>query len=178
MYYKIEPIFKDETVTIDQISHWDYSLTLGELQPKNMPEPIEYEIDTEIGGSYLPTTFLSEPVFSVGFIQALINCGIDNIETYEVNIVNPDTGEHIEGYRAINIIGKIACADMDNSECERLIEDQYVFRQLIINPLKARGAYIFRLAQCTQIILVHEDIVKQLPTEFFKDLKFQPVEEI
>lgn len=178
MYYKIEPVFKDETITIDQISHWDYSLTLGEMQPKDMPEPIEYEVDTEIGGTYLPNTFLSEPVFSKKFIQVLIACGVDNIQTYDVNIVNPDTKERIEGYQAVNIIGKIACANMDASECEKLIEDQYVFRKLVIKPLNTYDSYIFRLAQCTQVILVHEYIVKQLSPKDCKDLNFEPVDEI
>ncbi len=177
MYYKIEPIFKDETITIDQISHWDYSLTLGEMQPKDMPEPIEYEVDTEIGGTYLPTTFLSEPVFSKKFTQELIACGVDNIQTYEVNIVNPDTKQCIEGYQAVNILGNIACADMDVSEYEKLIENQYVFRRLVIKPLNAHGSYIFRLAQCTQVILVHENIVKQLSPEISRDLNFEPVDE-
>jgi len=178
MYYKIEPVFKDETITIDQVSHWDYSLTLGEIQPKDMVEPIEYEVDTEIGGTYLPTTFLSEPVFSKKFIQELIACGVDNMDTYEVNIVNPETKKCIEGYQAVNIIGKIECADMDASECEKLIENQYVFRKLVIKPLNTYGSYIFRLAQCTQIILVHEYIVKQLSPEVCKDLNFEPVDEI
>ncbi len=177
MYYKIEPVYKDETITIDRRSHWDYSLTLGEIQPKDMPEPIEYQVDTEIGGTYLPATFLPESVFSNAFIKKLLDYGVDNIQTYKVNIVNPDTNQGIEGYQAVNIIGKISCADMDASECERLIEDQYIFRKLVINPLKTHGAYMFRLGQCTQIILIHEDIVKQLPPEICKDLNFEPVDE-
>lgn len=178
MYYKMEPVFRDDTITIDQISHWDYSLTLGELQPKDMPEPIEYHVDTEIGGTYLPATFLSEPVFSNDFIKKIVACGVDNIQIYKVNIVNPDTNQSIEGYQAVNIIGAISCADMDASESERLIDDQYIFRKLVINPLKTRGTYIFRVAECTQIILMHEDIVKQLPPEICKDLNFEPVDEI
>lgn len=178
MYYKIEPVFEDETITIDQVPHWDYSLTLGEMQPENMPEPVEHEVDTEIGGSYLPTTFLSEPVFSKKLIHELITCGVDNIETYEVNIVNSEAKARIEGYQAVNIIGKIACANMDASECEEIIENKYAFRKLVIKPLKTYDSYIFRLAQCTQIILVHEYIVKQLSQEVCKDLNFEPVDEI
>ncbi len=178
MYYKIEPVFKDETITIDQISHWDYSLTLGEIQPEDFPEPIEYQVDTEIGGTHLPTTFLSEPVFSNTLIETLVACGVNNIQTYKVDIVNPETNQRIEGYRAVNIIGKIACADMDASECERLIENQYVFRKLVINPQKTYGTYIFRLAECTQIILIHENIVKKLPPSISKDLIFVPVDEL
>ena len=178
MYYKIEPVFKDKTITIDQISHWDYSLTLGEAQPKEMPEPIEYHVDTDIGGTYLPNTFLSEPIFSKPFIQALLDCGIDNIQTHDVNIINPDTNQHIDGYQAVNIIGKIACADIDASECEKLTESQYVFRKLVIDSRKTHNAYIFRLAECTQIILVHEDVVKNLPQDLCRDLNFEPIDEI
>ena len=179
MYYKLEPKFVDNTMMIDKTSHRKYSLTLGEALPEDLPEPIKFDIDTEINSySYLPTSFLPEPIFSVEFIQALRTIGVDNFDVHEVEIKNPDTGEIIQGYKAANIIGKISCVDMNASESDRLIEDQYVIRKLVIDPSKTYGFYLFRLAEWTQIILVHEHVVENLPPELRKDFNFEPVEEI
>ncbi len=176
MYYTLEPVFNDKTMMINQMSHWDYSLTLGVKQADDMPEPIEYEVDTDIGGTYLPATFLSEPVFSKNFVQELIGCGVDNIQTYEVNIVNPETQQYIEGYQAVNIVGTLACATLDGRECEKSNKDQYEFNNLVIKSLTADDLTIVRLAQCTQIILLHENIVKELSSETCRDLYFKAVD--
>lgn len=179
MYYKLEPKLTNNIMMIDQVSHWDYSLTLGDILPKNTPEPMHYNIDTEINEfSYLPITFLPEPVFSVKFIQALRNAGVNNLDTYEVKITNPDTGEEIHGYQAVNIIGTISCAVMDASQSDRIIEDQHIFRKLVIDPSRARGFYLFRLAESTQDILIHERVVKRFPTKLVKDFCLEPVDEI
>lgn len=178
MYYLMKPVFRDDTVTIDRVSHWNYSFTLGEVLPEEMPVPIEYEVDTDIGGSYLPTTFLPDPVFKIDFINALKLSGVDNFDQYEARIINSETGDRIQGYAVLNIIGKVACADMDASEAELLIEDQHVIRELVIDPAKTQGTLMFRLAQWTQMILIHDKITSQLPPGLCRDLAFEPVREI
>ncbi|VAW75994.1 hypothetical protein MNBD_GAMMA12-2661 [hydrothermal vent metagenome] len=178
MFYKLEPVFNDKTITIDQISHWDYSLTLGEKQPNDMPEPIEYEVDTDIASHYLPTTFLPEPVFSVQFIQELIACRVNNIQTYEVSIKNPDTNLYIEGYQAVNIIGKVPCANVDVNKYDELNKGQHTFKKMALKSFSDPDLLIFRLTQYTQLILIHEIIVKQLSAEVCKDLNFERVDEI
>lgn len=178
MYCKLEPKFTDATMMINKASHRKYSLSLGVKLPVDMPVPMQFKVDTDIEGPYLPASFLPEPVFSVEFIRALRKTGVDNFETVAVTITNPASGTTIDGYEAMNIIGKVACADMDASNSDRLIEDQYIFRNLIIDPSKAKGLNLFRLAEWTQVILIHESVVKQIPPDLARDFIFESVEEI
>jgi len=179
MYYRLKPKFIDNTMMIDKMSHRKISLTLGEIQEIDVSDPMKFEIDTDINNySYLPISFLPEPIFSVGFIQALQGAGVDNVDTYDVKITNPDTGVMIQGYKAVNIIGKISCVDTDASDRERLIENQHVIRKLVIDPSKTYGFKMFRLAEWTQIILIHDSVVNNLPSDLKKDFIFEPVEEV
>jgi hypothetical protein len=177
MYYLMQPVFRDDTITIDQVSHWDYSLTLGVPLPSDMPVPIEYKIDARIGGSHLPTTFLPEPVFALRFVEALKQAGVDNFDSYPATITNGETGAQIQGYVALNVLGTVACADLGASDSDPLIESQHVIRKLVIDPSRTHGFLLFRLAEWTQMILVHEHVVSRIPAELRRDLTFEVVKE-
>ena len=144
--------------------------------PPNFPEPMLFEIDTSIGGSLMPTLFLPDTVFSLEFIDALRSVGIDNFDTYHALITNPDTGAKFENYRAVNILGRVSCADLSASKYDELA-DSYVMRRLVIKPEKTRGAYMFRLHEDAMQILVSDCVVRHLPLERFPDVAFIPVDE-
>jgi hypothetical protein len=172
-YYALRPLFTDDTVMIDEKSHYDYSLTLGEKMPPDFPEPMLFVVDPEMGTSVLPSTFLPEPVFRREFIAALRQAGVDNIDTYEVSIKGFD-GQPIDGYQAVNILGAVSCANLAESEYEELGEG-LVFRRLVIDPARTHGLLMFRLAEFRQRILLAEPIKAKLD-ERFPDVAFEEVE--
>lgn len=176
MYYILRPIFRDATVSIDKMSHGEYSITLGEKMPPDFPEPMLFEIDTTIGAGLMPTIFLPDTVFSLEFIDALRSAGVDNFDTYKVLITNPDTGEKFENYRAVNIIGRVSCTDLSASNYDELA-GSCVMRRLVIKPERARGAYMFRLHEDAIQILVSDHVVQHLPLARFPDVAFIPVDE-
>jgi hypothetical protein len=177
MYYSIKRLFFDDSVVIDAASHFEYSLSLGRKLPDNLTVPLLFDIDTELSGTRMPSAFLRESVFSRPFLDALLRAGVDNIDAYPALIRNPDTGGIFGGeYLAVNILGRIACANLEASEYDKLA-DSYVMRRLVIDAKKAMRQNIFRLHENSQIILVKDTIVQQLSKDKFPDIEFDPIEE-
>ena len=193
MYFTIRQSYTDYTASIYLVSDGEFSLSLGQKLPDDIPLPLRYEIDMDdfgpdpddIGGEegedvrqspLMPTTFLPDPLFRADFLLALQQAGVANIDSYPVVISNPETGEENHDYVAANIIGLIACADLGQSQSEELAES-HVFRKLVIDPKRTRGADFFRLAECSVEILVSERILKALPLQRFPDVVLKPVEE-
>jgi hypothetical protein len=48
-------------------------------------------------------------------VAALQSCGVDNLDLYPARIFDPDNDQLHENYKAVNIIGMVAAADMQKS---------------------------------------------------------------
>jgi hypothetical protein len=193
MYFILKQLYTDYTASIYPISHEDYSLSMGKKMANDFPVPLRYEIDIEAFGPdeedvepdeddtaitspVMPTTFLPEPLFRIDFVEALRAAGVSNMDTYPAVITNPETGEENNDYCGVNIIGLVACADLSLSKCDDLA-DSHVFHHLVIDSTSARGADFFRLAECSQEILISDRIVQGLLPERFPDVSFSLVED-
>ncbi len=128
-----------------------------------IPTPLEFHLDPD-AGDYL-TDFFPPPIplMSVRMVRALSDAGVENIESYEATLLD-DSGAPVgEEYVAVNIVGRIACADLEESDCEVDDPDDPVgveFDSLVIDDDKAEGALFFRLHEAVNGIVVH-DAVKQ-----------------
>lgn len=93
-------------------------------------------------------------------IAALREAGVDNLETYPVVVRSTRTDEICKDYEAVNIIGAVAVADIENSvvidEGGGMID--MIFGGLAIDMEKAKGHSFFRLAESVGAILVHEKV--------------------
>ncbi|MBK6694609.1 MAG: hypothetical protein IPG50_20725 [Myxococcales bacterium] len=87
--------------------------------------------------------------------------GVDNIQYLDAVLKNPDTGAEYRDYKAYNIVGLVACAD--------LVASRYLgggsgspgdlgFESLVIDESKTGGALLFRLAENASAIVVHEKV--------------------
>ncbi|WP_431688127.1 imm11 family protein [Hahella sp. NBU794] len=126
---------------------------------------------------YLPS-FLdaSAPIFRDDLIEALEECGVDNLETYNTEITDPDNGAVYSNYKVVNIIGLISAADIQKSDAIVHGSDIYDvdFDSLVIDPSKAGGKYFFRLAESTNALIVHDKVRQHLLAKGFTDLAFYP----
>lgn len=165
----------EEALSIDIVSHEDYSFTLGERFADPFPQPVEFVADREIGGSRLPTLFFPEPVVRAEFLQALRRAGVTNCDDYDARIAGLHDGEWIAGYRAINIVGTVACADLQRSDYEAF-EGMSFFDNLVIDEARARGADFFRLAEAHEYVVVSARIAKLLDLGEFPDVRLIPIE--
>jgi hypothetical protein len=115
-------------------------------------------------------------------IRALRDCGVDNFDTYEVAITDPDNGQVHTNYKMINLIGLVSAADMSASEAT--VHDNVPlidvdFDRLVIDESKARGALMFRLAESTNGVLVHQQVRDCLLVKGFgEDLAFYDPREV
>src|SRR4051812_14105237 len=98
----------------------DYSWITGSRIRQTVPEPLRSTLSADAGPD-LPDVFLGDwiPLFSKRVLDALEGAGVDNIDTYAAEVVDPRTGRVSRDYRATNIIGLIECADMKKSKYDR-----------------------------------------------------------
>lgn len=129
------------------------------------PDPIEltWDPDTEDGikMAFYPTSVV---LMLKDLISVLREAGVDNLDTYPVVIRSKTNSEVCHDYLAVNIIGSVAAADMEQSE---IIDEgdgmvDVMFGSLVIDEDKARGHLLFRLAQSAIAVVVHEDVVKHI----------------
>lgn len=154
-------------------SRWVTGHIFGE--PK---EPIAVEF-WENGGRGLAEILLdSIPLFSKELVNALRDCGVDNLQLFPVKIIEREGNRINQEYFAVNIVGLIKCADMEKSEYSDITGQGIIavnFRKLIIDETIAMGFYIFRLAESVSSIIVHEKIKKYLDLKEFRYLSFRPL---
>ncbi|WP_281556010.1 DUF1629 domain-containing protein [Thalassomonas sp. RHCl1] len=162
----------------------------GAFIPKTIqiPNPVTFTLKPQSPhasdhGPHMPSYLKAAiPLFSDALIQSLKECGIDNLDTHECEIADPDNGNVYKNYKAVNIIGLIAAADMEKSNATihpngpPLIDVD--FDGLTIDETKTNGALLFRLAESTNAIIVHEQVKNYLIGKGFDDLAFYEPEKV
>ncbi|AZZ90657.1 hypothetical protein EUZ85_07965 [Hahella sp. KA22] len=155
----------------------------GAVLPSPPPNPLKFTLkpcspDVWDHSPYLPS-FLdaSAPIFRDDLIEALEECGVDNLEAYNTEITDPDNGAVYSNYKVVNIIGLISAADMQKSTA--IVHDSgspplydVDFDSLVVDPSKAGGKYFFRLAESTNALIVHDKVRQHLLAKGFTDLAF------
>ncbi|HEX5751198.1 MAG TPA: hypothetical protein VFZ09_33550 [Archangium sp.] len=101
--------------------------------------------------------------------------GADNLDGYDAVIWDPDSGRRILDYKAINVLGLIAAADMSSSKARlnpggALLDVE--FDGLILDESRTYGALLFRLAEANSALLFHERLVEHLRASGFQDMSF------
>ena len=83
----------------------------------------------------------------------------------EVTLLDHDGMPLSERFFAVNIIGRIACADLEASDCTVDDPDDPVgvdFESLVIDEKRAGGALMFRLSEAVNGIVVHDRVRRVL----------------
>jgi len=162
---------------IKGVSWWQ-----GKVITTPIPDPLPFELK-----KYQPASpdqdqymgvfiYTNPPVWRDDFIEALRECRVNNFDTYNVAITDPDDGTVHTNYKAVNILGLVAAADMKKSIATvhdgiPLIDVD--FDELVVDEKKADGILLFRLAESTNSILVHERLRDALLAKGFgTDLAF------
>ncbi|MDH5182035.1 MAG: hypothetical protein OEZ39_12365 [Gammaproteobacteria bacterium] len=135
-------------------------------------EPIEVEIQEGFEKSKPLAYFDEPPVASQEFVDALNEAGVDNIMAYDVVLVSEDGKIKLEGYKAINVIGLVKAAGPGTVYLgdSRLIDAG--IDGLELEPRSIKGLLMFRLAEDTSAVVVHEKVKKHLESKGFESLVF------
>ncbi|MBN1602714.1 MAG: hypothetical protein JW915_13985 [Chitinispirillaceae bacterium] len=147
----------------------------GSLMNIKIPEPLEFKLE-EKGGDYITDFFPpSIPLMSKKMLQALNTAGVDNIESFKAILIDRAGNPVPEEFFAVNIIGRISCADLDASECEVDDPDDPVgvsFDSLVIDEERTHGALFFRLHEAVNGIVVHNSVRKAIEPLQLRGISF------
>ena len=140
----------------------------GQPFEAKVKEPIRLQWDPHSTGpkkSYYKPII---PLFRKDLLKALREAGVDNLDCYQTEISDTKAQGDSHEYLAVNVIGLVAAADLSLSEYADpsgtgLIDMD--FDLLVIDPKKARGMKMFRLAECASGIVIHQSVKKHLESK-------------
>ena len=144
------------------------------------PEPIEVKTREELVDAHMfiypELAWMPIPLMTRRLVAALRNAGVDNLQTFETLLVAPQGNDPPppNHYLAVNVLGLLAAADENKSQSDpgtgRLIYRD--FHSLAIDETKARDILMFRLAENTSAVIVHERVKQAVETQGIQTLSW------
>ena len=147
----------------------------GSLITVPVPEPLEFVLDPNEPGPLKEMYNLDFLLMSERLVSALVSAGVDNLQLFRAVIVDPETRSRREDYRVVNVIGRVAAADLGKSTWTVPIGRPIIdvdFDSLAINEQRASDLLLFRLAECLSAIIVHASVRDALLSAGFDSLTF------
>ena len=157
----------------------DSKFIKGDVIVEKFDKPFEFELwEYEENGNGMAEFFYEAfPIMSDKLISALCEAGVDNLQTYPAVLRDPLKGYERTDYKVVNVVGKIAAADMNNSDYIDMGGVGMIavgFKSLVIDTDKTHGALMFRLAESITDIIIHESVKMHLEKFDFKYLRYRP----
>jgi hypothetical protein len=148
----------------------------GERLKPGIPEPLEFKLEPTKKAGVMREFYDSRmPLMREDLVEALREAGVDNLEVFDATLHDPTRGTTYTNYKAVNIVGAIACLDREKAKVIPGMDSDMIDMGLESAPIdesKAGGALLFRLAENVSMILVHEKVKKHLEARGFKYLTF------
>jgi len=177
VYYVLDcfgPVDEDRA-GIGDIVNTELPWETGRPFPQPPPTPVIVELNPDFPGVMVPMFDSGVLLFSDEMLAALDAAGVDNLDRYEAVVRDPVTGRAFTNYKAVNIVGVVACADLAQSVYQAPSGSALVdtdFDSLAIDEARALGLSMFRLAECVTAILVHERVRRYLEAAGIPHLDF------
>jgi hypothetical protein len=149
-----------------------------------IPKPIHAKLDPIEAGmaDHMPEYMNCDmPIFRDDLLEALDEAGVDNLQLFDLVITDPENGKEYTNYKAVNILGLIQAADMKKSVATVHTGGPIIdvdFDKLVLDETAPEGAYMFRLAESVNTVLVHRDVKEYLEKKGFTGLEFYEVGDI
>lgn len=141
------------------------------------PVPVLVDLSPEFPGVMVPMFDSGILLFSSRMLEAVAAAGVDNLDCYDAVIRETASGKTWSEYKAVNIVGVVACADLAKSKWTAPSGSPLVdadFDSLAIDDRKTGGALMFRLAECITAIVIHENVKRSLEEHRVDFLDFTP----
>ena len=124
--------------------------------------PFVFTTNAKSGNELRDFLDCSFPLMSKRFLRFFEESGVDNLQVFPAVIKSTEDGTIWEDYFVINVLGMIACADINNSTYDEIMPGHYIFDELAINADKAKGALLFRLHEHSPTIIMHKSVGKYI----------------
>jgi hypothetical protein len=115
-------------------------------------------------------------IMSKRLVETLRQAGADNLQTFPAEITNTTTQEVIRDFVAVNVVGLVSAAN-DAASTATPVAGKKFFHKLVIDPKRAAGLLVFRLAESLIDIIVEERVAKAVQAGKFRGLGLVPLEE-
>ena len=133
-------------------------------------EPIDVSI-REGHEVHEPLHFYTQAVASQAFVDALLEAGVDNLDTYDVVLRSrTDPTFTIGGYKALNVIGLVGAVGPGGVYLVDLMGDPRKDAS-DFDPQSAKRLYMFR-RRGNFMLVVHQRVKDHLQAKGFDDLEF------
>ncbi|MFO0607167.1 MAG: hypothetical protein U0324_28655 [Polyangiales bacterium] len=140
-------------------------------------EPLVVEVVEEYEEDTAPLSWSpSVPLMRDDLVACLRGCGVDNLDAYPAVIVGEETGLELRGYSAVNLVGLVRAASPAGTAygpgtASRLLDAD--IDALAIDPARAMGLLMFRLAECVTGVVVHDSVRRAVEARReFRDVRF------
>jgi hypothetical protein len=174
MYYQLECDEDTMTAYVTPENESSESLVRGRLidaEEEILPFRYSYRDPT---GAPLFDYYSGDCLMSKRLVEALEKAGADNLQKFEVELVDEQTGKVNTDFWNVNIIGLVACAKLDESQTSEL-GSSYYFHDLVIDPKKIGEMRIFRLAESLIDVLVDDHVAEQIQAGGFRGIVLNAV---
>ena len=145
----------------------------------DVPEPIVYDLKEDDYDETPNIRNLSKgspiPYMHNDLYEALVTAGVDNLQVYDAVIRDLKRGIEHKDYKAFNIVGVVAAADMGASEMMGTSDSTLIdadFDRLVIDEAKCKDLLLFRLAENITAIIVDERVKKEVEKRGIKGIFF------
>src|SRR5687768_6374706 len=179
MYYMLGCFGPEEEdrAAIGEILNTDVNWQTGSRFDDPPPVPVRVTLNPDFPGVLVPMFDAGILLLEKKMVGALRDAGVDNLDTYDALLEDPATGNVVNSYAAVNIIGAVAVADLANSNFSApsgtpLIDAD--FASLAIDETAANGLLMFRLAESVNGIVIHDTVRAHLVAKGIPYLDFTP----
>jgi hypothetical protein len=171
LYYQISPsTLSDYSVTDEPELPGDIEFIDGTKIDEPLPNPLEFTVDYPSRGELPHFVGMTIPVMSDSLVKVFRSAGVENFQTFPAVLRNPEIGEEWGGYWAFNVIGLIAAANLEKSKADTIMEGDSEgvavpllgFHTLVLDKKKTRNSAMFRLAESSSILLVHDRVLAHI----------------
>jgi len=122
----------------------------------------------------LPDYISGDGLMSRRLVAALQAAGVDNLQVFDAQLRDEAGGEPDQSYCVVNIVGLVAAADLSKSASLPLAQG-HVFTRLTVDPARAQGLPMFRLAESLIDVIVSEPVARAIEAGAFHGLTLTPV---
>jgi hypothetical protein len=176
-YYVLESVNPEQMLLYDIVDPSRDDRWLIGQRFKTQPKlPVVALIQTGYEESELLPYFGTPPVMSAEFHAALLEAGVDNLDVYDAVLRSEDGSVEHRGFKAFNAIGLVSATDFAATEFSTRSASRFLdasIDSLAIDPGKAKGLLMFRLAEFVSAIIVHDRVKRVLEAKGFPHIVFR-----
>jgi hypothetical protein len=176
MYHRLDCDLNLDSGDISPVENVTQTLLKGRpVDPATLvlPWPFTLKLAAErklsLSDYYSGTNLMSQRL-----VDVLLACGVDNLQIFPAAISRADDAETIPDYCVVNVLGLVAAADPGKSKSRPLANVKF-FEKLAVDPARARGLLMFRLAESLTDIIVADSVAQAIKAGDFTDVTLEPV---